>query len=63
MTTVNQTGKAVTALTQNDRAALPAEVRLYGRLFVEAHPEARCKDFIENLNPNSLKIPNAFGSS
>ena len=40
--------------------ALPAEVRLYERLFVEAHPEAGGKDFIENLNPNSLKMLNAF---
>ena len=40
--------------------ALPAEVRLYERLFVEAHPEAGGKDFIENLNPSSLKVLNAF---
>ncbi len=40
--------------------ALPAEVRLYERLFVKAHPEAGGKDFIENLNPNSLKVLNAF---
>ena len=40
--------------------AVPAEVRLYERLFVEAHPEAGGKDFIENLNPNSLKVLNAF---
>lgn len=32
--------------------AVQAEVRL----FVEAHPEAGGKDFIENLNPNSLKV-------
>ncbi|WP_309679127.1 glutamine--tRNA ligase/YqeY domain fusion protein [Polaromonas sp.] len=36
--------------------AVQAEVRLYERLFVEAHPEAGGKDFIENLNPNSLKV-------
>ena len=41
--------------------AVPAEeVRLYERLFVEAHPEAGGKDFIENLNPNSLKVLKAF---
>ena len=40
--------------------AVAAEVRLYERLFVEAHPEAGGKDFIENLNPNSLKVLNAF---
>ena len=37
-----------------------AEVRLYERLFVETHPEAGGKDFIENLNPNSLKVLNAL---
>ncbi|SFB73417.1 glutaminyl-tRNA synthetase [Polaromonas sp. OV174] len=36
--------------------AVQAEVRLYERLFVEAHPDAGGKDFIENLNPNSLKV-------
>ena len=40
--------------------SVPAEVRLYERLFVEAHPEAGGKDFIENLNPNSLKVLKAF---
>ena len=40
--------------------AVPAEVRLYERLFVEAHPEAGGKDFIENLNPDSLKVLKAF---
>ena len=40
--------------------AVHAEVRLYDRLFVEAHPEAGGKDFIENLNPNSLKVLKAF---
>jgi glutaminyl-tRNA synthetase len=40
--------------------AVPAEVRLYERLFVEAHPDAGGKDFIENLNPNSLKVLKGF---
>ena len=40
--------------------SVPAEVRLYERLFVEAHPEAGGKDFLENLNPNSLKVLKAF---
>lgn len=31
-----------------------AEVRLYNRLFNETHLEANGKDFLENLNPNSL---------
>jgi len=33
-----------------------AEVRMYDRLFVDAQPDAGGKDFIENLNPNSLKV-------
>ena len=36
--------------------AVPAEVRLYDRLFVEAHPEAGGKDFLGNLNTQSLKV-------
>ena len=39
---------------------VPAEVRLYDRLFVEAHPEGGGKDFIENLNPHSLKVLTAY---
>eukprot|EP01038_Epipyxis_sp_PR26KG_P018896 gene18897-biopygen5789 len=33
-----------------------AEVRMYERLFLDAHPDAGGKDFIESLNPNSLKV-------
>jgi glutaminyl-tRNA synthetase len=33
-----------------------AEVRLYDRLFLDAQPDAGGKDFIESLNPNSLKV-------
>jgi glutaminyl-tRNA synthetase len=39
---------------------LPVEVRLYDRLFLEAQPDAGGKDFIESLNPNSLKVVTAF---
>ena len=39
--------------------AVPAEVRLYDRLFVEPHPEAGGKDFLENLNTNSLRVMQA----
>jgi glutaminyl-tRNA synthetase len=39
---------------------LSAEVRLYDRLFLEAQPDAGGKDFIEGLNPNSLKVVTAF---
>ena len=36
--------------------ALQAEVRLYDRLFKEAHPEAGGADFLQNLNANSLTV-------
>ncbi len=39
--------------------AVPAEVRLYDRLFVEPHPEAGGKYFLENLNTNSLRVMQA----
>ncbi len=35
--------------------ALDAEVRLYDRLFLKPNPE-ECEDFIECINPDSLKI-------
>ncbi len=38
---------------------LSAEVRMYDRLFLEAQPDAGGKDFIESLNPNSLKVVQA----
>ena len=38
---------------------VPAEVRLYDRLFVEAVPDAGGQDFLENLNMNSLKVMRA----
>jgi glutaminyl-tRNA synthetase len=41
--------------------AVPAEVRLYDRLFnVENPGDEKEKDFREMLNPDSLKIANAF---
>jgi glutaminyl-tRNA synthetase len=41
--------------------AVPAEVRLYDRLFnVENPGDEKDKDFRELLNPNSLTIANAF---
>jgi glutaminyl-tRNA synthetase len=39
---------------------LSVEVRMYDRLFLEAQPDAGGKDFIEGLNPNSLKVVTAF---
>jgi glutaminyl-tRNA synthetase len=39
---------------------VPAEVRLYDRLFLEAHPDAGGKDFLQSLNPDSLKVVTAY---
>ncbi|MDF1524857.1 MAG: glutamine--tRNA ligase/YqeY domain fusion protein [bacterium] len=40
--------------------ALPAEVRLYDRLFTEANPDAdKDVDFIEHLNPHSMDVVSA----
>jgi len=40
--------------------AISAEVRMYDRLFTDANPDAGGKDFIEGLNPNSLKVVTAM---
>lgn len=41
--------------------ALPAEVRLYDRLFVDEAPDShKEKDFLEFVNPNSLQIVTGF---
>jgi len=40
--------------------AVPAEVRLYERLFKEAHPEGGGVDFLTNLNADSLKVMTAY---
>ena len=37
-----------------------AEVRMYDRLFLDPQPDAGGKDFIESLNPNSLKVVTAI---
>jgi len=39
---------------------LPAEVRLYDRLFTEEQPDAGGRDFLSVLNPDSLKIAQAI---
>ena len=39
---------------------VPAEVRLYDRLFTEAQPDAGGKDFLTSLNPDSKKVVTAF---
>ena len=40
--------------------ALAAEVRLYDRLFVDAHPDTGGKDFKASLNPASRRIVEGF---
>ncbi len=39
--------------------AISVEVRMYDRLFTDPNPDAGGKDFIEGLNPNSLKVVTA----
>ena len=39
---------------------VPAEVRMYDRLFTDAQPDAGGKDFLSALNPNSLKVVTAI---
>jgi glutaminyl-tRNA synthetase len=39
---------------------VPAEVRLYDRLFTDAQPDAGGKDFLALLNPNSLQVVTAY---
>jgi glutaminyl-tRNA synthetase len=39
---------------------LAAEVRLYDRLFTEAHPDAGGRDFLTVMNPDSVKSLQAF---
>ena len=53
---------AVTALvgTRIAQDAVPAEVRLYERLFSEAHPGAGDTDFLTQLNPDSIKTIAAY---
>ncbi|MGZ7173757.1 glutamine--tRNA ligase/YqeY domain fusion protein [Burkholderia gladioli] len=41
-------------------AAVPAEVRIYDRLFREAHPDAGGRNYLEALNPDSKKIMQAY---
>ena len=48
----------ITWVAQAD--AVKAEVRLYDRLFTEANPDAGGKDFLTSLNPDSLKVIEAY---
>lgn len=40
--------------------AVSAEIRLYDRLFLDAHPDAGDKDFIAALNPDSCSVVQAW---
>ena len=40
--------------------ALPAQVRLFERLFNDPHPDAGGKDFKELLNPNAREVITAY---
>ena len=39
---------------------IAAEVRLYDRLFTEAHPDAGGRDYLSGLNPASKRVVSAF---
>jgi glutaminyl-tRNA synthetase len=55
------TVKASAAITWVGVAnGVSVEVRMYDRLFLDAQPDAGGKDFIESLNPNSLKVVTAI---
>ena len=41
-------------------SAVPAEVRLYDRLFKEAQPDAGGRNFLEALNPDSKRVVHAY---
>ena len=40
--------------------ALPAEVRLYDNLFTKPDPQENGENFLDNINPDSLKIVDAL---
>ncbi len=40
--------------------AVPAEVRLYDNLFAKPFPEENGEDFLDNLNPDSLRVMDAL---
>ncbi len=40
----------------NAQDCIDAQVRLYDRLFKDENPEKDGRDFVENLNPDSLEI-------
>lgn len=44
----------------SEKHALQAQARIYDRLFTEAEPDRQEKDFLEYINPDSLKVVTAF---
>ena len=42
------------------RHGVPAEVRMYERLFLEAHPDAGGRDYRESINPQAKRIVRAI---
>jgi glutaminyl-tRNA synthetase len=44
----------------NAATAMPATVRMYDRLFTEAHPDAGGRNFLDVLNPQSLQEITAY---
>lgn len=53
--------KAKAAITWVGAAdGVSAEVRLYDRLFTDPHPDAGGKNFLDALNPDSLKVVTAY---
>ena len=57
----SETVKVKAAITWVGAAdGVKAEVRLYDSLFLDAQPDAGGKDFIERLNPDSLKVVTAI---
>ncbi len=49
---------AITWVSVGDGVA--AQVRLYEHLFIDAQPDAGGKDFLQSLNPNSLRTVTAY---
>lgn len=48
----------ITWVGQQD--GVPAQVRMYDRLFLDAHPDASGKDFLASLNPHSFQVVQAM---
>ncbi|RPH39449.1 MAG: glutamine--tRNA ligase, partial [Burkholderiales bacterium] len=42
------------------RHGVPAEVRMYERLFLEAHPDAGGRDYRESINPQAKRVVQAI---